>query len=140
MAIRKAHAVWEGSLKEGSGQMQFGTFEGPYTWASRFEEAAGTNPEELLGAAHAGCFAMSLSSGLTREGYTPQRIDVSALVNLGRVDGKARILTIELLCEAQVPGISNEKFMELAEGAKLGCPVSVALAGVEISLQAHLVQ
>ena len=140
MAIRKAHAVWEGSLKEGSGQMKFGTFEGPYTWASRFEEAAGTNPEELLGAAHAGCFAMSLSSGLTREGYTPDRISVSALVNLGRVDGKARILTIELLCEAQVPGISNEKFMELAEGAKLGCPVSVALAGVEISLQAHLVQ
>lgn len=65
MSIRKAHAVWEGSLKEGSGQMKFGTFEGPYTWASRFEEAAGTNPEELLGAAHAGCFAMSLSSGLT---------------------------------------------------------------------------
>jgi osmotically inducible protein OsmC len=139
MAIRKAHAIWKGSLKEGSGQMKFGTFDGPYTWSSRFEEAAGTNPEELLGAAHAGCFAMSLSSGLTREGFTPEQISVDALVTLGRVDGKARILSIELQCEAQVPGISSEKFLELAEAAKSGCPVSVALAGVEISLHASLV-
>jgi osmotically inducible protein OsmC len=140
MALRKAHAVWEGSLKEGSGSMKFGTFDGPFTWASRFEEAAGTNPEELLGAAHAGCFSMSLSSGLTREGFTPTRIATTASVELGRVDGKARILSIALECEAHVPGISDEKFQELADGAKAGCPVSVALAGVDITLKARLAQ
>jgi osmotically inducible protein OsmC len=140
MTLRKAHAVWEGSLKEGSGSMKFGTFDGPFTWASRFEEAAGTNPEELLGAAHAGCFSMSLSSGLTREGFPPSRIATTASVELGRVDGKARILSIDLECEAVVPGISDEKFQELATGAKAGCPVSVALAGVDITLKARLVQ
>jgi lipoyl-dependent peroxiredoxin len=140
MAIRKAQAVWEGSLKEGSGTMKFSTYEGPFTWASRFEEAAGTNPEELLGAAHAGCFSMSLSSGLTREGFAPNRITTTASVNLGRVDGKARILSIELESEAQVPGISNEMFLEIAEAAKSGCPVSVALSGVEITLLARLIQ
>jgi osmotically inducible protein OsmC len=140
MPLRKAHAVWEGSLKEGSGTMKFSTYEGPYTWSSRFEEAEGTNPEELLGAAHAGCFSMSLSSGLTREGFAPKWIKTTASVNLGRVDGKARILSIELESEAEVPGISNEKFLELAEAAKSGCPVSVALAGVEITLLARLIQ
>jgi lipoyl-dependent peroxiredoxin len=140
MAIRKAQAVWEGSLKDGSGVMKFSTYEGPFTWASRFEEAEGTNPEELLGAAHAGCFSMSLSSGLTREGFAPTRIMTTATVTLGRVDGKARILAIELESEAEVPEISNEKFLELAEAAKSGCPVSVALSGVEINLLARLIQ
>jgi lipoyl-dependent peroxiredoxin len=140
MPLRKAQAVWEGSLKEGSGVMKFSTYEGPFTWSSRFEEAEGTNPEELLGAAHAGCFSMSLSSGLTREGFTPNWIKTTASVNLGRIDGKARILSIDLESEAAVPGISNEKFLELAEAAKAGCPVSVALAGVEITLQARLIQ
>ena len=140
MAIRQSQAVWNGSLREGSGVMTIGdgVYEGPFTWASRFEEAAGTNPEELLGAAHAGCFSMSLSSKLTAAGFPPEQISTRASVHLGRIDGKARITKIELVTDARVPGISPDQFLELAESARTDCPVSVALSGVEITLQAQL--
>lgn len=139
MATRKADAVWEGSLKEGKGRMKFGTYEGAFTWSSRFEEGEGTNPEELLGAAHAGCFSMSFSSNLGKAGFTPNRIQTSATVTIELVEGKNRITRIHLETQAQVPGIDAAKFQEIANIAKEGCPVSAALTGVEITLDAKLV-
>ncbi len=139
MALRKAQANWEGSLKEGHGVMNFGTYSGPYTWSSRFEEGQGANPEELIGAAHAGCYSMALSSGLGNAGFTPQRISTSATVRLERVEGKTRITTIHLETRAEVPGISAEAFLKIAEETKLGCPVSAALSSVTITLDAQLV-
>ena len=140
MAVRNADAVWEGSLKEGSGKMKFGSgaFEGAFTWSSRFENGKGTNPEELLGAAHAGCFSMSLSSNLGKAGFTPEHIHTQAQVTLESVEGKTRITRIQLETEAKVLGISNDQFQQIAEVAKMGCPVSVALANVPITLVAHL--
>lgn len=140
MAVRRAYASWEGSLREGQGKMRFGSgaYEGSYTFASRFEEGTGTNPEELLGAAHAGCFSMALSVGLGNAGFTPIRIDTQAEVTLGKVDNKSRITHINLKTVAVVPGIDVEKFLKIAEATKSGCPVSAALSGVEISLEAKL--
>lgn len=138
MAIRKAQALWEGSLREGHGVMKFGSFEGPFSFSSRFEEGNGTNPEELIGAAHAGCFSMALSAGLGRAGFTPQFVQTIANVTLGNVDGKARITQIHLECEAEIPGIDPETFAKIAEETKSTCPVSAALAGVQISLDAKL--
>lgn len=137
MAIRHAQAEWKGTLREGSGTMKFGTFQGSYTYASRFESGEGTNPEELLGAAHAGCFSMFLSALLTKAGFKPTRIQTTATVHLE--DGPA-IKTIELKTEAQVPNLDDAKFQELAAEAKAGCPVSKALSGVDIKLQATLVK
>jgi len=136
-----ATAVWEGSLKEGKGRMKLGTgaFEGAYTFKSRFENGAGTNPEELIGAAHAGCFSMALSAGLGRAGFTPKRIETSASVHLEKVGEAFRITRIELKTEAAVPGIDAKAFQDQAEAAKKGCPVSAALAAVTISLDARLV-
>ena len=141
MNVRDSEAVWEGSLREGKGTMKFGSgaYEGAYTWASRFEEAKGTNPEELIGAAHAGCFSMALSGDLVKAGFTAERIHTRAQVTLDKVEGKSRITKIHLDTDAKVPGISQEKFMEIAEGTKQGCPVSAALTGVQISLSARLV-
>ena len=141
MAVRSAEAVWEGNLKEGKGKMKFGSgaYEGAFTWSSRFENGAGTNPEELIGAAHAGCFSMALSSGLGKIGFTPQRIFTRAQVTLGNVDGKARITEIHLDTEAKVPGIKPEQFQETAEATKENCPVSAALTGVKITLTARLI-
>ena len=139
MAVRKAQALWEGSLREGHGVMKFGTFEGPFTFASRFEEGSGTNPEELIGAAHAGCFSMALSADLGRAGYTPQRIQTQATVTLGTVEGKARIISIHLDCQAQVQGIDPDTFARIADGTKDGCPVSAALGDVLVTLEAKLV-
>lgn len=139
MAVRKSEAVWEGTLKEGSGRMKLGSgyFEGPYTFASRFEEGEGTNPEELVGAAHAGCFSMFLSSLLSKNGYVPTRIHTTATVYLG--EGPT-INKIELNTEAQVPGVDQATFEDLAAEAKAKCPVSKALACVdEIVLDARLV-
>lgn len=137
MAIRKAEAIWTGTLKEGKGTMKVGsiTFEGPYTYASRFEEAQGTNPEELIGAAHAGCYSMFLSALLTKAGYIPTRIHTTATVHLG--EGPT-ITTIELDTEAQVPNLAEAAFTEMANEAKAKCPVSKALAAVEIKLNANL--
>ena len=141
MAIRHAQAIWTGTLRQGSGTMKVGSgyFEGPYTFASRFEEGKGTNPEELVGAAHAGCYSMFLSALLTNAGFTPTRISTSATVHLGTKDGGPAITTIELDTEGEVPGLTEAAFLERAEAAKLGCPVSKALAGVEIKLRARLV-
>ena len=140
MSVREAHARWEGNLREGSGSMRLGSgaFEGPYSFKSRFEEGTGTNPEELIGAAHAGCFSMSLSNLLSEAGHVPTRIATEARVHLERVDGKPTISRIELDTEGEVPGIDAKAFQEIAEKAKAGCPVSRALAGVEISLQSRL--
>jgi osmotically inducible protein OsmC len=139
MPIRKSEAVWRGTLKEGRGTMKLasGLYEGPFTFSSRFEEAAGTNPEELIGAAHAGCFSMFLSALLTEKGYVPERIHTTAAVHLG---AGPLIKKIELECEAVIPGVEEAEFLELAEAAKVGCPVSKALAAVpEIVLSARLV-
>jgi len=141
MPIRKAEAVWEGGLRSGKGVMKLGSqvFQGPYSFPSRFEEGEGTNPEELIAAAHAGCFSMALAASLEREGFPPNRVATEARVYLERVEGKTTITRIDLITEAEAPGISPEKFQELAQAAKEGCPVSRALAGVrEITLQARL--
>jgi len=136
MAIRHAQAEWKGTLREGSGVMKFGKFEGPYTFASRFESGEGTNPEELLGAAHAGCFSMFLSSLLTNAGFKPTRIHTTATVHL---EAGPTITMIELKTEAQVPNVDNAKLQELAQEAKKECPVSKALASVDIKLHVTLV-
>jgi len=141
MAIRKAEAVWEGGLKGGSGRMRLGSgaFEGKYSFSTRFEEEKGTNPEELVGAAHAGCYSMALSAGLEKAGFPPKRIETKADVYFGTVDGQARITKIHLESRAQVPGVSDDQFRKIAEETKSGCPISAALAAVEISLDARLV-
>ncbi len=140
MPVRTATGIWRGDLKNGDGTVALGSgaFEGPYTFASRFEEGPGTNPDELLGAAHAGCFAMALSNGLAGAGFTPTEVRVEARVHLGRDDQGAAITKIELVCRATVPGIDAEAFAEQAEAAKVGCPVSKALAAVPIELDAAL--
>jgi lipoyl-dependent peroxiredoxin len=141
MPVRTAEAVWDGSLREGKGKMKFGKgmFEGPFTWSSRFENAEGTNPEELLGAAHAGCYSMALSSGLGKAGFTPVTIHTLARVTIEKVGGHDRITRIHLETEASVPGISNEQFQQIAENTRTGCPVSNALASVPITLSATLI-
>ena len=138
MPIRKSEATWRGTLKEGEGTMRLasGRYEGPYTFSSRFEEAAGTNPEELIGAAHAGCFSMFLAALLTEKGYAPGSVHTTAAVHLG---AGPTINRIDLDCQAIVPGIGEEEFQQLAADAKAKCPVSKALAAVpEITLTATL--
>lgn len=142
MATREATAQWQGSLKEGSGLMRLGSgmFEGPYSFVSRFENGAGTNPEELIGAAHAGCFSMALSHALASAGHTPTKVSTTARVHLGATDAGPTITRIELETEGQVPGLAAEAFAEFAESAKKACVVSRALAGVaSITLKATLV-
>ena len=119
--------------------VESGAFEGAYSVGSRFEDEPGTNPEELIAAAHAGCFAMALSAALTEAGYEPSRIDASADVTVEQVDGDWAITTIDLTVEAAVPGIEEDEFQEFAAGAKANCPVSRALGAVEtITLEASL--
>jgi osmotically inducible protein OsmC len=141
MAVRKAEAEWKGSLREGGGQVKLGSgaFEGKYSFASRFEEAGGTNPEELIAAAHAGCFSMALAAGLTRAGHVPTRVHTTASVRLEKVGEAFEITRIELECEAEVPGIDDDGFHAQATAAKENCPVSKALRSVEIILHAKLV-
>ena len=138
MSIRNADAVWSGTLKEGSGTLALGSgvYQGPYTWASRFDTAPGTNPEELIGAALAGCYAMFLSALITKAGFTPARIHATASVHL---EAGPTITLIELNVEAQVPGLEEAAFNETALAATAGCPVSKALASVEVKLNARLV-
>lgn len=142
MAKRTASAVWEGTLKDGRGKVKLGSgaFEGQYSFASRFEEGTGTNPEELIGAAHAGCFSMALAAGLTKAGLNPKRISTTANVSLEKVGEGFKITTIELNTEGEVPGIDEKTFLEQAETAKKNCPVSQALAGTEIKLNAKLIK
>jgi lipoyl-dependent peroxiredoxin len=141
MAVQNASAEWNGGLKDGSGKMRVGTgaVDGPYTFASRFETGKGTNPEELIGAAHAGCFSMALSAALERAGHKASSVKTNAKVHLGATDAGPTITQIDLEVEGQVPGIDQAKFQEFAEGAKKGCVVSRALAGVStINLTATL--
>jgi osmotically inducible protein OsmC len=141
MATRTAHARWEGSLKTGKGEVDFGNgaFISNYSFTSRFEDGSGTNPEEMLGAAHASCFAMALSLVLGEAGYTPDYVDANAEVTITPQDGGFKITQSHLICEAKVQGLDQATFKEHAEAAKGGCPVSQALAGVEITLDAKLV-
>ncbi|MDD5434067.1 MAG: OsmC family protein [Nitrospira sp.] len=141
MPVRKADAVWEGNLKEGNGHMKFGSgaFEGAYSFSSRFEEGTGTNPEELIGAALAGCFSMALAGGLTQSGYSPKRIYTHASVRIEKLEDGFKITSIVLDTEAYVPGLEEQVFMEKAETTKKTCPVSRALTGTEIKLIAKLV-
>src|SRR5437879_13385557 len=141
MPARTANARWEGGLKDGKGNMRLGggAFEGQYSFSSRFEEGAGTNPEELIAAAHAGCYSMALSGGLGRNDTPPTRISTTADVHLSKTDAGFRIQRIDLHTEAEVPGIDDAKFQEIAEATKSSCPVSVLLSGAEINLDAKLV-
>ncbi len=141
MATRNGSAEWKGDLKGGSGSVKVGegAFEGAYSFASRFEEGEGTNPEELIAAAHASCFAMALSLLLSEEGHAPDSVRTRAEVQLRLVDGLPTIARIGLRVEGSVPGIDEDQFRSFAEKAKAGCPVSRALAGVpEIELEAKL--
>ena len=141
MPTRSAHAEWNGSLPEGTGRMEFGSgaFEGPYSFKSRMEEGPGTNPEELIGAAHAGCFSMALSGVLGGEGHEPESIKTDAKVRFDKEGEGWAIKSVALTTRARVPGMDDDAFRKAAEVAKENCPVSQALAdGVEISLDAAL--
>ena len=140
MPVRTASAKWNGSLQEGDGTMALGSgaYEGPFSFRSRFQEGDGTNPEELIGAAHAGCFSMALSAVLGEGGHTPDSIETSAKVNFETGEGGPAISRVELTTRARVPGLDDAGFKEAAETAKANCPVSKALGGVEITLDAAL--
>jgi lipoyl-dependent peroxiredoxin len=143
MPKRKASARWDGSLQEGAGRMRLatGSYEGPYSFQSRFEEGDGTNPEELIAAAHAGCFSMALSLEVGRAGYEAESVETDATVQIDKVGEGFGITRILLNTRARIPGIDEDEFRERAEAAKDGCPVSQALAAVEsIELEAELVK
>lgn len=135
MPVRTSEATWEGDLRGGSGTMTIGdgVYQGAYSFASRFQEGEGTNPEELIAAAHAGCFAMALSNGLAEDGFDPQRVDVSAAVHLE--DGVITKSVLEV--EADVPDISESAFLDAVADAEVTCPVSQALA-IDIESNATL--
>jgi len=141
MPVRNAEAQWEGKLHDGHGVMKLGSgaFKGRYSFSSRFEMGPGTNPEELIGAAHAGCFSMALASILEKAGHPPERIHTSAKVHIDRADEGFRITVIELATEGKVPGITEGEFRTHAETAKVNCPVSKALVGTDIRLEAKLI-
>lgn len=140
MPIRTAEAIWKGSLRDGQGSMSFGSgaYQGAYSVPSRFEDAEGTNPEELIAAAHAGCFSMALSAGLSAARHPPEQINTSAKVHLDKLEEGWRITLIELQTEAKVPGLEEAQFLELATSAKENCPVSQALSSPKITLEAKL--
>ena len=140
MPDRKAQARWNGSLKEGDGTMSMasGAYEGAYSFESRFEEGQGTNPEELLAAAHAGCFSMQLSGVLGAGGHDPESVETVATVHVEKAGEGFEITRIALNSKARVPGIDEATFQEAAETAKNICPVSVLFKGAEISLSASL--
>jgi osmotically inducible protein OsmC len=141
MPARSASAVWQGDLKSGKGTMRLGSgaFEGQFSFASRFEEGTGTNPEELAGAAHAGCFSMAFSNELSKAGFVPTRVATTAKVHLEKGEAGFSITHIDLDCEAAVPGIPDAKFQEVAAAAKKGCPISKLFTGAQINLDAKLV-
>ena len=141
MVARKAEAEWQGDLPSGSGTISLGSgaYTGAYSFRSRFESGDGTNPEELIAAAHAGCFSMALSHGLASAGHKPERVHTSATVDLEKQGAGFAITRIRLVCEARVPGIDAATFKQQAETAKANCPVSKALAATPIELDARLV-
>lgn len=140
MPTQQAEATWNGDLKNGNGtmRMESGSYEGSYSFASRFENGEGTNPEELIGAAHAGCYAMALSNELAEAGHDPKSVDATADVTFEVTDDGPAITGIKLTVKANIPGIDDSEFQKFAEGAKKGCPVSKALAGTTITLDASL--
>jgi len=142
MATRVSEAQWEGNLREGTGRLKLGSgeLECAYTFASRFEQGKGTNPEELIAAAHASCFSMALSAMLSGAGHTPKRVHTTAKVHIEKVGEGFEITKIELFTDAEIPGIDDATFQDFAQQAKVGCPVSKALAAVPvITLEAKLV-
>jgi osmotically inducible protein OsmC len=142
MAVRSAAAEWKGDLKEGKGKIKFGggAYDGAYSFQSRFEEGKGTNPEELIAAAHASCFSMALAHGLAQAGHKADSVKTTAKVHLEKSESGFSIPRIELETTANVPGIDDAEFQKQADIAKNNCPVSKVLAGAKISLNAKLVQ
>jgi osmotically inducible protein OsmC len=140
MPTRTASAEWKGGLKEGQGTLKLGSgaYEGPYSFRSRFQEGPGTNPEELIGAAHAACYAMALSAGLEKAGHPAERVSATSRIEFDTAGDAPTIRSSTLDVEAEVPGIDEKGFLEQAEAAQKGCPVSRALGGVEIRLNARL--
>lgn len=140
MPVRNAEATWNGNLATGKGSMKLasGLFEGPFSFGTRMEDQLGTNPEELIGAAHAGCFSMALAHGLSKAGHAPREVRTRADVHLDKVGDAFQITRIRLHTEVAVSGLNQEAFLEIAENAKANCPVSKALAGTEIELDAKL--
>jgi osmotically inducible protein OsmC len=142
MAVRNGSAEWRGDLQSGAGTVSVGdgVFEGQYSFASRFEEGTGTNPEQLIAAAHAACFSMALANILTQDGHVPESVSTRANIQLRNVDGAPTLTRVDLETEGRVPGIDQGEFRQYADQAKQGCPVSRALAGIpEIALSATLV-
>lgn len=141
MPVRNAQAQWQGSLRDGQGtfEVQSGAISGSYSFPTRFENAPGTNPEELIGAAHASCYSMALAGALGRAGHNPEHVHTRANVHLDKGDAGFKITKIELHTEAKVPGMSDDDFQKEAQAAKTGCPVSQALAAIDIELTAKLV-
>lgn len=139
MPTRDATATWTGPFNEGTGSLKYGSLENPYSAKSRFEDGPGTNPEELLGAAHAGCYAMALNARLFRNGFEPKRVSATAKVHLTKDDTGFSISKIDLVVEAEVPGIDNAVFQEHAAATKDTCIVSRALSAVPMTLDAKLV-
>ena len=138
MSVRTAKSQWNGTLKDGKGTMNFSNYSGPFTFKSRFEEGAGTNPEELVGAAHSGCYSMFLAALISGEGLTPESVETTAKVHLGKDDTGPVVTTIELDCQVKCEGLSREKFEELAQAAKAKCPISRLVAAADIRLTASL--
>ena len=141
MSVRTVKSVWNGTLKEGKGNMDITGYSGPFTFASRFEDGKGTNPEELVGAAHSGCYSMFLAALISGEGLTPASVETEAAVTLGQVDGGPAITNIKLTSVTKCEGLSQEKFAELSVAAKEKCPISRLYTGgtAEIELDAKLV-
>ena len=137
MPTRNSEAVWEGNLQQGKGTVKLGSgaYEGSYSFSSRFEQGQGTNPEELIAAAHAGCFSMAFAHGLAQAGHDPRRIHTVAKVHLEKTADGFRIPKIELETDADVPGIEDAALQQQGEQAKQNCPVSKVLAGAEITLK-----
>ncbi len=142
MVARTAQAEWQGGLQDGNGTMELGSgaFKGAYSFGSRFSSGTGTNPEELIAAAHAGCFSMALAAGLDKSGHKPKRVHTTATAQLEKAGGGFSITAIELNTEAEIPGIDDGVFQQQVETAKRDCPVSRALSGVNISVKARLIR
>lgn len=142
MIKRKSEAIWQGDLKKGQGSLSLGSgaYSGKYSFSSRFEDGKGTNPEELIAAAHAGCYSMALSADLSEAGYTVEEVKTEAIVMMDKKDGGMAITGIKLVTNARVKDIEMEEFSKFASGAKKNCPVSRALAAVDVQLEAHLLK
>lgn len=139
MPKRKGTAEWNGNFQDGNGKVKFGSFEGNYSFKSRFKDGSGTNPEEMIAAAHAGCFSMALSKALTESGYEPKKIETTAEVTIEILNEGPKITLIQLNTEAEIPNMDEDEFINFANSAKENCPVSQALKSVEIILNAKLI-